>query len=225
MASPPAPSPDHADVPSWLNRLAAIGWRVLVTVALGIVILALARLLSTVTLSILFGVIAVATLAPLQERLIARGWGRAKASAVALLLAVGVVLVALFLILVALVPSLIDLAHNVQAGASRLDDDMSSVGFPTQLATAIDTVVTQIQTWLGAEASSLVTAIANIATIVMLGLFLTFYFPSTARRGGTSPSATCANGGAFGSGPPARTRCARRVATSAGPPRSPPSTR
>ncbi len=181
-----AGDPKHlgsAQVPSWLNRLAAIGWRVLVTVALGIVIFGLAVYLSTVTLSILFGVIAVATLGPLQERLLARGWGRAKASASALLIAVAVVIVALVLILLAVVPSLVELAQNVQAGVARLDADMSTNGFPSQLATTIDTVVGQVQAWVGAEATSLVSAIASIATIVMLGLFLTFYFLLDGQKG------------------------------------------
>ena len=67
-------------VPSWLTRLAAIGWRVLVTVAFGAFVVGFAVYLSTVTLSILFAVIAVATLGPLNERLRARGWGGAKAA-------------------------------------------------------------------------------------------------------------------------------------------------
>ncbi len=183
-----APSDQHpADssmqVPSWLNRLAAIGWRVLVTVALGVVILYLAAYLSTVTLSILFGVIAVATLGPLQARLLARGWGRAKASAVALLVAVAVVVVALVLILLALVPSLVELAKNAQAGAAKLDADMATTGFPSQLATTINAFITQIQTWVADQASSIVSSIATVATIVMLGLFLTFYFLLDGEKG------------------------------------------
>lgn len=172
-----------AQVPSWLNRLAQIGWRVLVTVGLGIVILALATYLSTVTLSILFGVIAVATLGPLQERLIARGWGRAKASAGALLLAVAVVVVGLALILLALIPSLVELAQNAQAGAARLEDDMAKSGFPSQLAATLDTVIAQVQAWVAAQATSIVGAIANVATIIMLGLFLTFYFLLDGQKG------------------------------------------
>jgi len=184
--TPSAPDPQtrsDTQVPSWLNRLAQIGWRVLVTLALGIVVLYLARYLATVTLSILFGVIAVATLGPLQERLLARGWGRAKASAGALLVAVVVVAAALVLVLLGLVPSLIALAQNAQAGLARLDADMTRPGFPTQLASTIDTVVKQVQDWLGAEASSIVSSIANVATIVMLGLFLTFYFLLDGEKG------------------------------------------
>ena len=71
----PAAVPVHLEVPSWLSRLAAIGWRVLVTVAFGAFVVGFALYLSTVTFSILFAVIAVATLGPFNERLRARGWG------------------------------------------------------------------------------------------------------------------------------------------------------
>jgi predicted PurR-regulated permease PerM len=170
-------------VPSWLNRLAAIGWRVLVTVAFGLVILYLALYLSTVTYSILFGVIAVATLSPLQARLLARGWGRAKASAGALLIAVAVVVAALALILLALVPALVELAENAQAGAAKLEADAAASGVPSQVATTIDTFITQVQAWVQAQAASIVSAIASVATILMLGLFLTFYFLLDGEKG------------------------------------------
>ncbi len=183
FSQPPTPSTAGTPVPSWLNRLAAIGWRVLVTVAFGLVILYLALLLSTVTMSILFGVIAVATLGPLQARLLARGWGRAKASAGALLIAVAVVVVALVLILFALVPSLVELAENARAGAARLEAEMATSGFPSQLATTIDTFISQVEAWVQAEAASIVGSIASIATIVMLGFFLTFYFLLDGEKG------------------------------------------
>jgi putative heme transporter len=178
----PAEGSDR-QIPSWLNRLAAIGWRVLVTVALGLVVLYLALLLSTVTFSILFGVIAVATLSPLQARLLARGWGRAKASAGALLIAVFVVVVALALVLFALVPSLVDLVRNAQAGVAKLDADMAAGGVPSQVAATLDTVIAQVQAWIQTQATSLVGSIASIATIVMLGLFLTFYFLLDGEKG------------------------------------------
>ena len=48
MTIRPAPSPIEEDplVPGWLVRLAAIGWRVLVTLALGVVLFAIARQLA-----------------------------------------------------------------------------------------------------------------------------------------------------------------------------------
>ena len=105
------PSPSTWDVPSWLTRASAIGWRVLVTVAFGALVVAFAIYLSTVTLSILFAVIAVATLGPFNERLRARGWGGAKAAGGSIGAAVLIVVGALLLIGLALIPFLVDLAQ------------------------------------------------------------------------------------------------------------------
>ncbi len=43
--------------------------------------------------------------------------------------------------------------------------------------------MSQVQAWVGAEATSIVSSIANVATIVMLGLFLTFYFLLDGQKG------------------------------------------
>ena len=68
-------------VPGWLLRLAAIGWRLLATIALGLVLIWIASLLSTVTASILVAAIVAATFAPFVLALRDRGWSRIKAAA------------------------------------------------------------------------------------------------------------------------------------------------
>ena len=117
--TPNAPPPSQSiwNVPSWLTRLAAIGWRVLVTVAFAAIVVGFAAYLSTVTLSILFAVIAVATLAPIDERLRARGWGRAKAAGGTIAVTILVVGGALLLIGLALIPFLAELTSFLHAGA------------------------------------------------------------------------------------------------------------
>ena len=77
----PAPAEEAGLVPGWLQRLAAIGWRLLVTIALGLVLLEIAVLLSTVTVSILVAAIVAATFAPFVLALRKRGWSRIKAAA------------------------------------------------------------------------------------------------------------------------------------------------
>ena len=69
-------------VPGWLVRLAAIGWRVLVTLALGVVLFGIAGQLATVVASIILALILAATLAPYVAERRARGWGRSKAAGV-----------------------------------------------------------------------------------------------------------------------------------------------
>ena len=63
--------------------MAAIGWRVLVTSALGLVIALIARLLADVTMGIILALVVAAPLVPTVERLRRRGLSRSLASAVA----------------------------------------------------------------------------------------------------------------------------------------------
>ena len=170
------PSLSDWNVPSWLTRLAAIGWRVLVTVAFAAVVVAFAMYLSLVSLSILFGVIAVATLGPFKERLLARGWGNAKAAGGALGAAVLIVSGALLLIALALVPFLVEVTQYIHGGLERLNTELASTNLPANVASTLDSVVTQVETWLSQQASAIVNGLVEVGTIVMLGLFLTFYF-------------------------------------------------
>ena len=69
-------------VPGWLVRLAAIGWRVLVTLALAVVLFGIAVQLATVVWSIILALIRAATLAPFVSERRARGSSRAKAAGI-----------------------------------------------------------------------------------------------------------------------------------------------
>ena len=70
-------------VPGWLQRLAAVGWRLVAAILLGLVLLAIAVKLGTVTASILIAAIVAATFAPYVLALRRRGWSRIKAAAAA----------------------------------------------------------------------------------------------------------------------------------------------
>ena len=169
------PPPSTWEVPSWLTRLAAIGWRVLVTVAFGAFVVGFAMYLSTVTLSILFAVIAVATLRPFNERLRARGWGGAKAAGGSIGAAVLIVGGALLLIALALIPFLVDLAQYLHVGLERLNAELASANVPADAAATLNEGVQQFEAWLSQQASAIVDSLVEAGTIVMLGLFLTFY--------------------------------------------------
>ena len=76
-AGPPPAGVDQARtrlVPAWLRGGAAIGWRVLVTVALGAVLARLAIALSTAVLAVVVGTVIAATFSPLVRTLRARAW-------------------------------------------------------------------------------------------------------------------------------------------------------
>ena len=117
---PPTPAASTAIgtalVPGWLARLAAIGWRVLATVALIVLIGAAALYLTTVTGSILVALVVTATVYPLVEQLRERGWSRARAAGVASLLALVAVLVTIVLIALAFVPYIADVLRALNAG-------------------------------------------------------------------------------------------------------------
>ncbi len=169
------PSPSAWNVPSWLTRLAAIGWRVFVTAAFGAFVVAFALYLSMVTYSILFAVISVATLGPLNERLRARGWGGAKAAGGSLAAAVLIVGAALGLICLALIPFLVDLTQTLHTGLDRLNAELATANLPTDTTASISQAIQQVEGWLSQQASAIVDSLAEAAGIVMLGLFLTFY--------------------------------------------------
>ena len=90
--------------PAWLDHLAALGWRVLVTVALAAVVIWLALVLSTITASVLIAVIIAATFAPLATALRNRGWSRTKTAAVVTVGAILVITAVIVLIVLAFVP-------------------------------------------------------------------------------------------------------------------------
>ena len=125
-------------------------------------------------LSILFAVIAVATLGPFNERLRARGWGGAKAAGGSIGAAVLIVGGALLLIALALIPFLVELTQYLHAGIERLNAELASASVPADVATRNE-VVQQIETWMSQQASSIVDSLVEAGAIVMLGLFLTFY--------------------------------------------------
>jgi predicted PurR-regulated permease PerM len=172
MSIVPATSPK---VPSWLDRLASVGWRVLATVGLGLAVLALCLVLSTTVLSLLLGFILAATLAPYARRLRARGWSGLKAAAGVtggLLLAV---FIGLALVFVALAPSIVALAGAASAGVDALQAYLASLPAGSEVAEVLGHMADAIAAWLSGQATVIVGTVATIATIAMLGLFMTFF--------------------------------------------------
>src|SRR5947209_3610859 len=93
-------------VPGWLQRLAAVGWRLLVTIALGLVLIYIAVLLGTVTASVLVAAIVAATFAPFVLALGDRGWSRIKAAAAVFVGAMAVIIATIVIIVIAFLPAI-----------------------------------------------------------------------------------------------------------------------
>jgi putative heme transporter len=163
-------------VPGWLDRLSAIGWRILVTIALAIVFANLAIYLGTVTGAILVGLTVAAMVYPIVVRLqVRRGWPRARAAAAASFLAVIIVVIVLFVIILAFIPSIVAIIQANRAGVAALTSFLTERGAPQPVLDIVDRAVTEVQAWLATGLAQLVGPIANFTTIMILGGFLTFY--------------------------------------------------
>ena len=162
-------------VPGWLVRLAAIGWRVLVTLALGVVLFAIAGQLATVAASIILGLILAATLAPFVSERRARGWGAAKAAGVVMLAALLVLFAVVGAVILAVVPSLGAIVAAFDAGIAAAGGHLTALGIPSDLTGFMQRISDAIRSQVLGGLSDFVSAAANTVTIAILGGFLTFF--------------------------------------------------
>src|SRR5688572_10171035 len=170
-----AASADHPLVPGWLVRLAAIGWRVLVTLALVVVVYAIVGQLATVAASIILALILAATLAPYVSERRARGWGAAKAAGMvmlAALLGLGAVVAAVIL---AVIPTLSDIVAAFDAGIEAARAQLTSLGVPSDVTGIMQRISDAIRGLVLGGLSDFVAAAANSVTVAILGGFLTFF--------------------------------------------------
>ena len=158
--------------PSWLDHLAALGWRVLVTVAFGVVVLWLASILATVTVSILVAGIVAATFAPIAGWLRGRGWSRTKSAAVVTLGAILAISLVIVLIALAFIPYVPQVIAAVQEGAVRIQGELAAAGAST---TAITDAQQQLQTWLATNISAIAGSIGTLVTVAILSGILLFF--------------------------------------------------
>ncbi len=163
-------------VPGWLRRLAAIGWRVLAAIALGAALIWIAVLLSTVTVSILVAAIVAATFAPFVLALRNRGWSRIKAAAAVFVGAFIILGAVLVLILVAFMPYISQTLDRLTTGLTSLQQLLADVNVPPEVSAAIQHATQGLQAWVSENVSEVFGTIGSIATIAILGTFLTFFF-------------------------------------------------
>jgi predicted PurR-regulated permease PerM len=171
---PPQPS-GEALVPGWLDRLAAISWRILVTVAVVVVLAIVAGEMFIVTGSILVALVVAAVVYPLVQQLRDRGWPRARAAGAVSVLALVVVVVTMVLIVVAFAPYVVDVLRAIADGMATLSRELARSGLPDAVVFALNRAVDTARDSIVAQISSLVTPIANLITILIIGGFLTFY--------------------------------------------------
>jgi predicted PurR-regulated permease PerM len=170
-------TPEVSDLaPGWLQRLAAVGWRLLTAIALALVLLWIAALLWTVTASILVAAIVAATFAPFVLALRDRGWSRVKAAAAVFLGAGFVILVTLAMIAIAFLPYVSSTIAALGTGLTTLQQDLAGLNIPPEVGVAIEHATEGIQAWLSNAVSAVAGDIASAVTVAILATFLTFFF-------------------------------------------------
>jgi predicted PurR-regulated permease PerM len=171
----------HADpagavlVPGWLERLAANGWRILVTLALALVLIRIAVELATVSAAILVALIIAATFAPYARRLRERGWDRTRAAAVVSLAALTAAVLVFGLLLLAFAPYVRDVLEGIRTGALSIADWLVEVGAPPEAVALLGLGVDALRDGLAGILADLVGPIAALVTALILGGFLTFF--------------------------------------------------
>ncbi len=176
IAAAPIDDARIGDIPGWLQRLAALGWRTLVVVAMIAVVAAVAVRLSTVTGSIIFAALVAATIAPAYRSVrVDRGWSATKAAVVMSLVALtGLALIATVVVLT-FAPYVAELVTSVRNATANLTSLATAAGLPDEVVTLLGLSINGIEAWISNAVASLVTPITEGVTIVILGGFLTFY--------------------------------------------------
>jgi putative heme transporter len=169
-------------IPTWVRRMAAIGWRLLAAMGLAAAIAAIARWLSTDTAAIVVGAIVASTVAPSVGFLRRRGWDRTRAAAVTSVLSLLTVLLVALLIILAFVPYFSEVIRVAQEGLTGLVQRLADLGTPPEILDLVRSVVAGIQTWLTTGVNDLVGPLGTLVTVLVLGGFLAFYLLQDADR-------------------------------------------
>jgi putative heme transporter len=169
-------------VPRWLDRAGAFSWRIAVIIALGAVLTGLAFVLGTVTASVIVALIVAATFAPLGRSLRERGWSGSASAAAVTGAAVVVGGLLLFLLALAFVPYIPDVVNNVQSGIASLEASVVASGSP-ELAVQFAAAGSAVTSWISENLAVLVGSVANVVTIGLLALFLTFFLLQDGEKG------------------------------------------
>jgi putative heme transporter len=162
-------------VPGWLQRVAAYGWRLIVTLLFGLVIVQAMIVLSTVTVAIVIALIIAATFAPYVKRLRDRGWSRTKAAGGVSLLALGAVTLAAAILAIVFLPYIADVISTVRAGGQAVQSWLDSANMPRGLSDLVGLVIEGVRSIFTTAASQIIAPIAAFVTSLILGGFTVFF--------------------------------------------------
>jgi predicted PurR-regulated permease PerM len=162
-------------VPGWLDHAAAVGWRLLATLGMGVVLLVIAYAIPVSTTAILVSLVFGAALAPTVIRLRDHGLPRPAAAAVGFaggaLLVVGTFL----LILLVVIPDLRSIGAAVDSGIETIRMRLADAGAPPELTALLDQWAHNAGLGLAPDVSALAGVLADVGTVLVLGTFLTYF--------------------------------------------------
>jgi len=176
---PPDP---QLTVPDWLGQSAGLGWRLLVVVAFGLVVLAGAALLGTVVASTVLAAALTAALDPLAGRLRASGRSPTVVAGIVTLAVAGLALAAAAVLAIAFIPAIADLLRAVRAGLDDLQRLVDTGTLPLQLEQLVGEIVDGVSDAVAGALTAVASSIAGAATIALLAVFLVFFFVNDADR-------------------------------------------
>ncbi len=169
-------------VPDWLVQATRLGWRLLVITGLGLVILALAALLSVVVASIILAAVVTAAFDPLAERFRAAGRSPTATAGLVTLAAGGLAAAAVIVIAVAFVPATANLLAAIQNGLDAIDAAIQAGSVPPPGDALLTEVAGAVTGWVSTAAGAIAGSLASLFTIVLLSLFLLFFMVTDADR-------------------------------------------
>jgi predicted PurR-regulated permease PerM len=166
---PPAVEERARDVAPWLDRVSQWAWRLLIVLAVGIAAFFLVGQMPLVTVPILLAAILAATVAPVDAALRRRGWGRSRAAAVVTGGSYLAVLAIMVVAVAALGPTLANAIAGGAAGAETAADSTNGA------LGALGSLVSELGTNVLSFVSGILSAVAALALVFLLGGLLTFY--------------------------------------------------
>jgi predicted PurR-regulated permease PerM len=170
-------------VPPWLVKLAAVGWRVLAVVALGLVLVAIAIELGTATAATLVALVLAAGLAPTARRLRARGMSPTRAAAITCLVGGVLIVGGAIAVMLALVPDAVAIVNAVTGGLADIREQLVAVGAPELALRTFDRLAESLLGLFKLDIGALAGSAVTIGTVLVLGTFLTFFLVQDGDRG------------------------------------------
>jgi predicted PurR-regulated permease PerM len=155
---------------------------VLVVVVFGGAVLAAAALLGTVVASVVLAAAVTAAFDPLAARFRASGRSNIATAGLVTLTAAGLVVLVIVLVVIAFAPSVVELLRGLKAGLTEVQSALESGSIPPPTSTLLSELVTGVTNWVTGTATAAVGAIASMATIVLLAIFLLFFMVNDGDR-------------------------------------------